>query len=295
MRSITGMHWVRIFAAAIFAITGLPTSHQAAESASGKPLRVMTFNLRFASDHGPNAWPDRRPVMRTCIQEAHPDLIGTQEGVYSQLKDIDSDLPDYDWIGLGREGGSHGEFMAVFYRRERFDPLEYDHFWLSDTPDVIGSSTWGNSNRRMVTWIRFRDRQTDRQFYLVNTHFDHQIQTAREKSAELLVQRAAKLDPKLPIVVTGDFNAVAKANRAYDILVTDGPFTDTWDKAPVHDHADLNSFHGFSASPRHEGARIDWILYRGPVEVERIGILPFQQNGQWPSDHFPVLAVLRFK
>ena len=118
-----------------------------------------------------------------------PDLIGTQEGLYPQIKDIAADQPAYDWIGLGRDGGSRGEFMAIFYRRDRFEPLEYEHFWLSDTPDVIASSTWGNGVRRMVTWAKFRDRTTGREFYFWNTHLDHEVQFAREKSAELIRQR----------------------------------------------------------------------------------------------------------
>jgi hypothetical protein len=88
-----------------------------------------------------------------------------------------------------------GEFMAIFYRRNRFEPLEYEHFWLSDTPDVIASSTWGNGVRRMVTWAKFRDRTTGREFYFWNTHLDHEVQFAREKSAELIRQRIGLLPP----------------------------------------------------------------------------------------------------
>src|SRR5688572_6958858 len=121
-------------------------------------FKVMTFNLRYASDSKPNSWGERRPVMKECIQESDADIIGTQEGVYRQLKDLETDLPQYRWIGLGREGGSKGEFMAIFYKPEKFEPLEFDHYWLSDTPDVIGSSTWGNKNRRIVTWVRFKEK-----------------------------------------------------------------------------------------------------------------------------------------
>src|SRR5689334_21412331 len=103
-------------------------------------LKVMTFNLRYAQKGAqpPDAWAHRRPIMRECIRQTPPDVIGTQEGLYPQLKDFAADQPDYDWIGLGRDGGSKGEFMAVFYRRARLEPLEFDHFWLSDTPDVVG-------------------------------------------------------------------------------------------------------------------------------------------------------------
>jgi endonuclease/exonuclease/phosphatase family metal-dependent hydrolase len=253
-------------------------------------LKVMTYNVRFASLQKPNAWPDRRPVMKECIASIDADIFGTQEGLFEQLKDIARDLPQYDWIGLGREGGSKGEFMAIFYKRARFDVLEYDHFWLSDTPNMIASTTWGNSVRRMVTWARFKDLKTDRQFYLVNTHFDHQVQPAREKSAALLLERVKALKPELPIIVTGDFNAKAGANKAYDILTTDGYLADTWNTAKEKKGEVVATFNGFRETRRVDD-RIDWILTRG-VSTRWIEISTCAKDGQLPSDHFPVIAQL---
>ena len=86
--------------------------------------------------------------MRHRIRQVAPDLIGTQEGLYEQLKDLASDLPDYEWIGLAAKGGVVGEFMAVFYLRLRFEPLGYDDFWLSDMLAVSRvPPTRGNSQR----------------------------------------------------------------------------------------------------------------------------------------------------
>lgn len=272
---------------------GADISTQSSANASSNTLCVMTFNLRYASSTPPNAWAQRRPVVKACLEKTAPDLIGTQEGLYHQLKDIASDLPDFEWIGLGRDGGSHGEFMAVFYRRARFEPLEYDHFWLSDTPNVVASSTWGNSNRRMATWVRFRDRYTGREFYLWNTHLDHQIQDAREKGATLIRERVESLKTKLPILLTGDFNAVAGDNKAYDILVNPSGFADSWTMALERRQETVNSFHDFQG-PKMEGKRIDWILFRDSFKVISSEIVTFSQNGQYPSDHFPVMAILEY-
>ena len=276
------MYSTRVFVATILAAISL--SSRAAEQS----LKVMTFNLRYASDKGPNAWPDRRPVMKQCLESSNPDLIGTQEGLYPQLKDIEHDLPRYRWIGLGREGGSKGEFMAIYYKHERFEPLQFDHFWLSDTPEVIGSSTWGNSNRRMVTWVRFKDNSNGREFYLVNTHFDHQIQPAREKSAELLLARVQKLDQTIPIIVSGDFNARAGSNKAYEILTNSGYLTDTWNTAREKRGRALDTFHNFKG-PSPGDFRIDWILGRG-IQTSWIEIDTCAKDFQFPSDHFPVIA-----
>jgi len=275
--------------------TGVSAQAQAPASAgsgTADELAVMTYNLRFASDRPPNAWPDRRPVMRTLLQQYRPDLIGTQEGVYSQLKQVSDDLPGYDTLGLGRDGGSRGEFMMIFYKRDRLEPLEYDHFWLSDTPDVMASSTWGNTNKRMVTWARFLDRKTRREFYFWNTHLDHALQPAREKGAMLILERIAKqTNPALPLLLVGDFNAVAGANPVYDLLTQKGGLRDTWSLAETRRNEKSNSFNGFNER-RDDGQRIDWILARGELRVRASEIITFEQNGQWPSDHFPVMAWL---
>jgi endonuclease/exonuclease/phosphatase family metal-dependent hydrolase len=250
----------------------------------------MTFNLRYASPTPPHAWPQRRPVMKALIEATVPDVIGTQEGVYPQLRDLAADLPAYDWIGLGRAGGSRGEFMAVFHRKDRLEPLEFDHFWLSDTPDVVGSRSWGNFLPRMATWVKFRDRRTKQEFYFFNTHFDHLAQKAREQSAALILQRVESLNTKLPVLLVGDFNAAAGANPAYDRLVGKAAFTDTWTAARRRGE-ELGTFHNYQG-PVKGGRRIDWILTRGPVTAEAAEVVTFARDGQYPSDHFPVFARL---
>lgn len=287
-----------ITAAFIFSLSNLLLGCASKNAASTyKPLTpdalcTMTYNLRYASNTPPNAWPVRRPLMRDQIRHINPDVFGTQEGLYHQLKELASDLPDYAWIGVGRDGGSRGEFMAVFYRTGRLEPLEYDHFWLSDTPNLIASSTWGNTCRRMCTWVRFRDLRTGHQFYFVNTHLDHEVQAAREKGAALICQRLDALKTTLPILLVGDFNADAKANKAYDIVINAG-FTDSWFSANKRIGDDVATFHGYKGIVK-DGPHIDWIMTRGPVSVDAAHIPTFSRNGQFPSDHFPVVAWLRF-
>lgn len=263
--------------------------------AQREDLTVMTFNIRYAHTTPPNLWPDRRAVVRQVIVDSGADLVGTQEGLYTQIRDLDEALPDFEWIGLGREGGSNGEYMAIFYRPIRFVPLEYDHFWLSDTPSTIGSATWGNQIPRMVTWVRFLDRLSGREFYFVNTHFDHQSQPAREKSAQLLLERIADFDPDLPVIVTGDFNSEAPSNPVYQALTAPEALSDTWVETNEAE-PEFGTFHGFEGLEAAAGrARIDWILVKGPVETIETEIITTEVDGQYPSDHFPVTARLRFR
>lgn len=270
------------------------TDSTPAADSTRPPMRlcVATFNLRYASASGPNAWPTRRPIMQECLRQLAPDLIGTQEGLQQQLQELAKDLPDYGWIGAGRDGGNRGEFMAIFYRRARFNPLSTNHFWLSDTPDVAASTTWGNSNRRMVTWVRFRESATGREFFFWNTHFDHEVELAREKSAKLIRERISALPQTVPLILTGDFNCNAGASRPYEILTRgeDG-LADTWTKASHRVNEAYNSFQGFR-EPQKNGDRIDWTLTRGEVDVEKAEVVTYSREGQFPSDHFPVATWL---
>jgi endonuclease/exonuclease/phosphatase family metal-dependent hydrolase len=252
-------------------------------------LRVMTFNLRFASPQPPNAWPDRRPVMKRTIEHIAPDVFGTQEGLYQQLRDLASDLPGYEWIGVGRDGGSQGEHTAIFFRRDRFGPVAYDFFWLSDTPETIASVTWGTHYRRMVTWVRLRERSTGREFAFWNTHFDHEVEVARQKSAVLLRQRIGTVNPQLPLLLVGDFNCTAGQSAAYEILTGEAGLVDTWRAARTKENATLNTFHNYEPA-KEQGFRIDWILARPPVQVSHAEIVTYHEGAQYPSDHFPVFA-----
>lgn len=262
-----------------------------AQASTNGTICLMSYNLRYASTSSPNAWPDRRPLMVELIHRVSPDLIGTQEGLYGQLQDLATDLPEYDWVGTGRDGGNRGEFMAIFYRKAKFQTLQTNHFWLSDTPEIPGSSTWGNSNRRMVTWIKLLDPSTQREFYFFNTHFDHQVQLAREKSAHLVRERVTALNTSLPVLLSGDFNAGA-GNPVHGLLVDDGFFKDSWFQAKVRRGEGLGTFNGFKAIPQNN-TRIDWILTRGQVSVEASEIITFSKDGHFPSDHCPLVAWLQ--
>ncbi|MFE3166422.1 endonuclease/exonuclease/phosphatase family protein [Streptomyces sp. NPDC059224] len=257
-------------------------------------LDVMTFNLRYASTAEPHSWADRRPVMRELLRRARPQVIGTQEGLYQQLRDIDTDLgPHYDWIGTGREGGSRDESTAIYYDIRRLAPVEHYTFWLSDTPEVIRSNTWNAAFPRIVTWVRFRDLADDgREFYVANTHFDQKSQYARARSATLLAQRITQFDPALPVVVTGDFNAAAHQNPAYDTLVGSG-LVDAWDAAERRGTL-YGTFHGYRRLVR-DGDRIDWLLTSPGVTTHRATIDTFSMHGQFPSDHLPVQASLSLR
>ena len=178
----------------LFATAALLASAAAIEGEPGKQtvlpchLEVVTFNIRYLNknDEGINHWRVRKQRVIAAMLAFKADIFGLQEALRQQLDDITPALAGYTEFGIGRDDGkTRGEYSAILFRSDRFE-LDKDDcgtFWLSDTPEKVGSATWGNEIPRICTWVRLTDKQSQRSFYVFNTHFDHESQPARDKSA----------------------------------------------------------------------------------------------------------------
>lgn len=257
---------------------------------TGHGLRVMTFNLQVDWDGAPHPWSRRREAAVDVLRRERPHLVGTQEGLHGQVRDLEAGLgPDYGWAGQGREGGTRGEYMAIFYDRRRLDPLARGHFWLSGTPDVPGSNTWGGGCPRMVTWVRFRDLATGGELCAANTHFDHLSAHAREQAARQLAAWLTTHAADVPVLVTGDFNTPARG-PVHTALLAGADLVDTWDAAAERG-PDSGTFHDH-LPPVPDGDRIDWILAPRGTDVRTAKVNTSAEPGRCPSDHFPVQALV---
>jgi endonuclease/exonuclease/phosphatase family metal-dependent hydrolase len=246
---------------------------------------LMSFNVRYATaGDGADSWVYRRGLVFDVVQRRKPDVLGVQEALASQVDELLVHLPGYSYVGVGRDDGKRGgEYAAVFYRRDRLSVVSSGTFWLSDTPEVVGSRSWGNTVVRICTWARFRD--ADRtEFTVFNAHLDHESQASREKSVELILSRLRQAGS--PSVVMGDFNA-GEENRAVMMLV-EGGMVDTYGLA----EANRGTFTGFDPQSV-TGPKIDYIFTSGSWTVLSAGIDRTTFEGRLPSDHFPVWAVVR--
>ncbi|WP_253190351.1 endonuclease/exonuclease/phosphatase family protein [Sphingomonas sp. LM7] len=251
------------------------------------PLRVMSFNIRLpmASD-GANAWDNRREVTAAMLARAAPDLIGAQELHKVQGNFLVARLKGYAWFGRDRRGGHADEHMGIFYRTDRLKLIRSGDFWLSDTPEVPGSISWGNLYPRMATWGLFETRAGGRRFYAFNTHLPYRAEdeAARERAAALILERIAAMAGGLPVVLTGDFNTTP-GSGAYRKL--SAGLRDAWTRAPTRE-GPAETFHNFTGTA---DKRIDWIFARGFV-VKRAQTITDHQGVVQTSDHFPVMAEL---
>lgn len=253
-------------------------------------LKVMSFNLRTATVVDAHPWNKRLPVATELIGQYEPDVIGTQEGIPQQIQDLDHALPAYSWVGIGRESDGTGEMMAVFYRHDMFKVLDSGHFWLSDTPQVAGSKTWGNHYPRMATWVQFENKNNGHVFYFLNTHLDHEIEEARVLGVKLLANHINKWGKEHDVIVTGDFNCEIGTSAVYQILRDEAQLNDGIQDAEIIVHGEYGTFHDYAGGS--EGEMIDWILYRGAMSSVKSERILLQKGGQYPSDHYPVMVKL---
>jgi endonuclease/exonuclease/phosphatase family metal-dependent hydrolase len=254
---------------------------------------VMSFNIRLGSaDDGADSWPHRKELVYDVIRRQGSDFVGLQEALRFQIDAIRESVPGYGEVGVGREDGREaGEYSAILYKSSRWRAADSGTFWLSDTPEVPGSMSWGNEYTRLVTWARFVERETGQAVRVFNTHFDHVTQVSRLKSAQLLASRIADRESADPVIVTGDFNA-GEDNPVILYLKNatgESPveLVDTF--RVVHPDAEaVGTFGAFEG--RRNGPKIDYVFVEPEARVRRAGIAHHSREGRYPSDHFPVYA-----
>lgn len=248
-------------------------------------LRVMSFNIRTAAaPDGVLDWSHRREGVIERIRAFDPDLLGLQECQEgAQAEFIRAALGDYAFVGVPRDGGL--EMAPLLYRRALFAETARGHFWLSTTPDVPGSRSWGAAYPRTLTWAALAPRAGDPAVVFANTHFDYEG-TSREEAARLVGAWAVAAEEMGRLVLTGDFNA-ARGSATHRILTAGDALVDVLAEAGVG----AGSFHDFGRLPEPEA--IDWILASRACQVTRGAVDGWVGAGQaYPSDHFPVTARL---
>lgn len=256
------------------------------------PLKVMSFNVRYGTAmDGDNHWNKRKDLLVETIREHSPDLLGVQECLVFQAEYIVEKLPEYRWIGIGRDRNGTGEMAAILYRHSDFVPVAYNSFWLSETPDEPGSKSWDSSITRIATHAKLFHPKSGKFLDYFNTHFDHKGAEARKQSAALLGSRIAALGDADPVIVTGDFNAIGDTSEPWKTLTSAGDLRDAW-TATAERFGPVSTWCGFTDPNPDADNRIDWILFRNGVKVKRCETVVKSVNDRYPSDHFPVVADL---
>lgn len=277
-------------------------------------LVAGSYNIRYDNkgdvEKG-DSWPQRLPVVAGLIRFHEFDLLGTQEAFHHQLEDLQKLLPNFAFTGSGRDDGKEaGEYVAIFFRKDKFSLLDSGTFWLSPTPGQPGRG-WDADLPRICTWAKMRKADGTGNLFVFNTHFDHRGVQARLESAKLIIARIKEIASDEPVILTGDFN-VDQASESYKSLHDSGFLADAFETAA--DRYALNgTINAFKPDSKTD-SRIDHVFHTRQFKPVRYGILTDTyrtpvadsaetQSGNFPSevkfrefqarlpsDHFPVLV-----
>ncbi len=251
---------------------------------------VGTFNIRYdnPADSG-NLWVNRAPVVSALIRFHDFDVFGLQEGLLNQMNDISKALPEYARYGVGRDDGKDaGEHSAIYYRKDKFKLLKSGDFWLSETPETPGKGWDATCCNRICSWVYLQDSKTQKKFYLFNVHFDHQGVIARKESGKLMVKKITEIAGTEPVLLTGDLNG-GRESEWYQTIATSTILKDV--HSAVKFPYELNTSSNGFRTPRGMTV-IDHIFMSKQFKASKWGILTDTYFGKYPSDHFPVMAVV---
>lgn len=271
-------------------------------------LRVMSFNMLFNlydSDLEPvDRWETRKARVAEYIQWAHPDVIGSQELQSDQLNDLCALIGgEYASYGVGADDGIRaGDIPAIFYRSDRLELLKGQTFYFSETPEVISKNPFGGKNT--FTACHFRDKQTNQEFVVLNTHLAFGNIERRFYEACKLRDFLLNNKIQLPLLITGDFNTFAFRQELdlpfYDgdkivRIIENGCVLDSFKCAALGHFGPISSTNFCSekkkpfSSEGEPGIILDHIFVSERIQVLSHGIDAAKVDGHFPSDHFPVI------
>lgn len=279
----------RIFMAVMLFFTGIfggtAVTNPVDPIADGADVRVLSFNLR-CTGFGKTSVAYRAPLMVAQLEEIGADSMGFQEANYRWMSYLIKHLDNYGYVGVSRTNGKNlGEFSPIFYRKDKYDVVASDTFWLSKTPEKAGSKDWGSANVRICTWAMLRNKATGECYVHFNTHLDHISSEARENQMKVLLDKVKAFNGKYPIVLTGDFNDTTESvmyAEATEIL------NDSRILAPVTD--DQVTFHDYGE----KAELIDFVFVSDDVKPLVYHVVDDKINDTFLSDHYGIYVDLNF-
>ena len=251
-------------------------------------IKVMTFNLRVEapSVDGINDLSNRKERILETIANEIPDLIGFQEARDSTRAWLRDTLSDYVVVGCGRLKDYRGESGPLAFRKDKFEMVSMDTFWLSSTPKVPASRYDGSDQSgcpRIVTAVVLKPVESDELLLFINTHTDHEGATSRALASAQILEYASQKN--MATVITGDFNATPDTTEIKMMTVN---------KAfPLVDATAMigPTFHAFGKIPQSDCVKIDYVFTNLPTDPNESYALSDQPvDGIYISDHCPVVA-----
>lgn len=239
-------------------------------------LTSMSFNLKVNPRTSER---DERVI--TMILNYMPDTLGVQEASPGWMTLLIQKLsPYYNYVGEGRDGGNNGEYNTVFYLKDKFTLLEYGTKWLSSTPDYASRYAESSLNR-IYTYAKLQRKSDGATFMHINTHLEHTSGEARVKQAKVLIEFINK-NAGIPMIMSGDFNCTSGSDP-YKTITSTG----LADSSTVARQTEsTKTFHNYGSSDK----TLDYFFITPQyINVDRYHVCNEKINGEYPSDHHPII------
>lgn len=255
-------------------------------------LRTISFNILFDSeDERPVNWKSRRKLVQKLLQDYDPEIIATQEGKQAQLDDLATLLPNHQYIHLHRHW-IDSRMYPSFYIKEGINVIESGDIWLSETPFLPGSTSFGSMFPRICTWSKIQYNEID--LLIANCHLDHVQTDTRQKQTEVMMRELEKINPKkLPLILMGDFNEGPTRRVREAIDHSSFSLIDPWQKNDLQEETSYHKYLNDDPPKDFAGERIDWILHDPRFSSDNIKLLKDSYDGKYPSDHYPILVDIK--
>ena len=249
-------------------------------------ISVVTYNIRCdVKDDGINYFFNRAYYVLKKIKSKLPDVIGFQETTDKISDFLKTNLPEYTFVGLGRNSDLRGESNLVAFRSDKFGALSTDQFWLSPTPMTPGSRYEDQSLcPRICVSLVLNIKGTGTLFRMYNTHLDHISEYARTLGMDSIIKRllSDKEILDLPLILTGDMNATPNAECIVNVTsVKELPLIDAASSL-------ADTFHGYGKT----GGKIDYIFVNENTKIISTEKWDDVFDGIYLSDHYPLEAVI---
>lgn len=258
-------------------------------------MRVMSFNLRsdFILDFK-NRWDKRKHIVYEVIDKYDCDIIGVQEVTNKMFDDIIDNFKSYTIVGSARSKKYFSERNNLFVKNKN-KIIKHNTFWLSKSPDKVGSQLWYSLYPRICTTAVVELENGDK-VRVYNTHLDCFLPQARDFGLKKLSQFIDKnrKEEKLPVIVMGDFNATPDSKIIKKFAAgeynTDRFVAVQEVKRELYKKSTMSKFKG-----KENGLHIDYIFVSEEFEIINVEIVKYNENGRYPSDHYPVFAEIKLK
>lgn len=290
-----------MFFATLFLTTALTAATRDKNTYSIITCNIRITGLEADSAYTERIWDNRKDFCLKTILKRKPDIICMQEGIYDSYAYFKEKLQG-KYTAFGFEGPEMDPYTEgyhfigknpIFFNSKRLEMTGAGTYWLSETPLKGGSESWGTKRARHCNWVRLRDKSTGKEFRVLDIHLDHISDSARKEQIKLVLDECSQYAEDFPQIICGDFNSGVKNAPIVYIHSQEG-----WKEMyeAVHGEGEHGrTAHGFKGDKAKPGRRIDFIFYRGPIEVLDADYVKDHVGDLYPSDHYFIHADFRLK